>query len=193
MPPEILVDGNNLLHAARDRGFFPLVGRETLVRIIAHWAKQSGTTVTIVFDGPSPASGLARQMAVAGVEVRYSAPLTADDVIVEAVARASRPRELGVVTADRAIRVEASRRKCQCLDTMDFLQQLDEAWRQRPPRPRSDPPAPKNKPPKFDPLAGSAPPPPPTEKPGRASPDDPMYELAEEMDDPDDPFLGRLT
>lgn len=192
MPGEILVDGNNLLHAARDRGFFPLVGRETLVRIIAHWAKQSGTIVTIVFDGPAPASGLARQMAIAGVEVRYSAPRTADDDIVEAVARATRPRELGVVTADRAIRAEATRRKCQCLDITVFLEQLDEAWRQRPPSPRPAPPPP-SKSPKFDPLSGSTSPPPPTEKPGRASPDDPMYELADEMDDPDDPFLGRLT
>ncbi len=124
MQGHVIIDGNNLLHAMHEHAPIAAVGRETLVRIVDEWARRGQDKVTIVFDGPPPRRELARQMDSTRVFVRFSAPATADDVIVDIVHRARQPSTIRVVTSDTAIRHEAKYRRCQHTDSASFVQAL---------------------------------------------------------------------
>ncbi len=124
MTEHLIIDGNNLLHAMHAHAPIPNVGRETLVRLIERWATPRSERVTLVFDGPVPRGGLARQMRSKRMAVRFSAPLTADDVIVELVKTAVYPTALRIVTGDNAIRLEASYRRCVCTGDAEFVREL---------------------------------------------------------------------
>ena len=113
MPQHVIIDGNNLLHAMHAHAPLPAIGRETLVKVIERWAGAREDLVTLVFDGPVPRGGLARQMSSGRIAVRFAAPATADDVIVEMIHHASQPTALVVVTGDTAIRHEARLGACR--------------------------------------------------------------------------------
>jgi len=124
MTPHVIIDGNNLLHAMHAHAPLPAVGRETLVRVVERWARRGTDDVTIVFDGGAPRGGLAMQMASSRLKVRFSAPATADDIIVALIARATDPSALRVVTGDKAVRLEAGYRRCQRTDAAAFVAEL---------------------------------------------------------------------
>ena len=124
MAEHVIIDGNNLLFAMRDHAPLPAVGRETLVKVIERWARQGEDTVTLVFDGAVPAGDLARQMSPSRIKVRFSAPATADDIIVGMIHRARDPATIRVVTGDKAIRHEARIRRCRHLEAVAFVREL---------------------------------------------------------------------
>jgi predicted RNA-binding protein with PIN domain len=124
VPGHTIIDGNNVLHAAHAHAPCPAVGRETLVKIVERWAADREDEVALVFDGPRPREGLARQMTSTRIDVRFSAPVTADDVIVEMIHRAKHPDLLRVVSSDSAIRHEAVFRRCQHVDAKTFVAEL---------------------------------------------------------------------
>ena len=124
MSEHVLIDGNNLLYAMHAHAPIPSVGRETLVRVVERWALRGDDDVTIVFDGPVPHGGLSQQMSSSRIEVRFSAPKTADDIIVDMVQRAGRPDTVRVVTGDTAIRREARLRRCRHTDAAAFVHEL---------------------------------------------------------------------
>src|SRR3990170_305027 len=112
MTLRVLIDGNNLLHTMREHAPIAAVGRETMVRLIGRWSRRTGTAVTLVFDGPAPKGALKKQLSPEGLSVRFSAPATADDLIVAAIHDAEDPTNLRVVTSDTAIRHAAVYRRC---------------------------------------------------------------------------------
>ncbi len=124
MPQHVIIDGNNLLYAMHAHAPVPTVGRETLVKIIEQWALSGNDDVTLVFDGGVPRGGLAQQMASSRITVRFSAPETADDVIVRMVSAAPHPASIRVVTGDKAIRREARYRRCGDTDAVSFVREL---------------------------------------------------------------------
>ncbi len=124
MAGHVIIDGNNLLHTMHACAPLPAVGRETLVKIIDRWARQGDDEVTLVFDGPVPREGLAKQMTSGRITVRFSAPATADDVIVAMIQRAKDPGAVRVVSGDKAIRLEASYRRCLHTDAAGFVAEL---------------------------------------------------------------------
>ncbi len=124
MDEYLVIDGNNLLHALRESGAVPALGRETLVRQLERWAKTAAAKVTLVFDGAPPAGAMARQLSSRILSVRFSAPRTADDLIVEFVRRASDPAMVRVISDDGAIRHEVGLRRCQHVGTGPFIQEL---------------------------------------------------------------------
>lgn len=130
MVERVIIDGNNLLHAMHAEAPLPTIGRETLVKLVERWARRGDDEVTLVFDGAIPREGLARQMASTRIAVRYSAPQTADDVIVAMVHGAKAPGTVRVVTSDTAIRREARHRRCRHTDAVTFIAEL------LPPEPR---------------------------------------------------------
>jgi len=134
MSERVIIDGNNLLHAMREHAPIAAVGRETMVRLIERWSKASGSRVTLVFDGPAPRGGLCKQLSPDGVMVRFSAPATADDIIVAAIEAEKEPTRLRVVTSDTAIRHVAGYRKCSCTATVSFIGELfpDSSTREAP-------------------------------------------------------------
>ncbi len=124
MPEHVIIDGNNLLHSMYEHAPIPHIGRESMVRLIRDWAGQVPHTVTLVFDGPMPKGGLAKQMQPAGIKVLFSAPETADDIIVQMVRAAPDPAQLHVVSSDTAIRYEAGLRRCKHSDSATFITTL---------------------------------------------------------------------
>ncbi len=138
MVEHVIIDGNNLLHTLGEHAPIAAVGRETMVRLIERWGKTSGCEVTLIFDGPAPRGGLSKQLSPQGLTVRFSAPATADDLIVAMIGDVKDATGLRVVTSDKAIRHAAGYRKCRCTDSVSFVGELfpperaSEATRQPP-------------------------------------------------------------
>lgn len=124
MPSHVIIDGNNLLHAMHEHAPIPHVARETMVKIIERWARTHDDDVTLVFDGPTPRGGLAKQMASDRMDVQFSAPVTADDVIVRLIHDARHPDTLRIVSSDTAIRHEARHRRCRDTTVLSFIEEL---------------------------------------------------------------------
>jgi hypothetical protein len=79
---------------------------------------------TLVFDGPAPTRGLKRQLAPEGLDVRFSAPRTADDLIVELIHAAPSPDQVLVVSDDKAILYEARLRGCASASSKWFTEAI---------------------------------------------------------------------
>lgn len=92
-----LLDGNNLIGAARGVARPSESDRQALVAEIADRLRRTRARATIVFDGPAGTSGLGP------LTVRGSGPGGADSEILRAVAEARAPAEMVVVTADREL------------------------------------------------------------------------------------------
>ena len=133
-----LIDGNNLIYAMMEVG--PEVGRQGLVDLLGQWPGP-GQRVCVVFDGPAPPEGLARQIQAGGLEVIYSAGRTGDEIIFERIAADSGPRELTVVSTDREIRAAARRRRCRAVRSENFARQVLAEIRRlnQPPPPQAEP------------------------------------------------------
>jgi len=124
MPRHVIIDGNNLLYAMHAHAPIPSVGRETMVKVIERWARRGQDEVTLVFDGPPPIGGLTKQMASSRIAVRFSAPKSADDIIVSLIHRAKDPGSVRAVSSDTAIRHEAHLRRSVCTDSVAFIAEL---------------------------------------------------------------------
>lgn len=124
MTQHILIDGNNLLYAMHAHAPMPSIGRETMVKVIDRWARKGDAQVTLVFDGPEPPGGLAKQMASNRIKVQFSSPQTADDIIVDMIKRVKNPTSIRVITSDTAIRHEAKHRRCLHTPSVDFVHEI---------------------------------------------------------------------
>lgn len=124
MSNTVIIDGNNLLHAMHQHAPIPQLGRETLVRLLDRWARRGNDEVTLVFDGARPPGGLGRQFSSNRIDVRFSAPETADDVIIRLVERVRYADLVRVVTSDTAIRHATVYRRCKCTDTRTFILEI---------------------------------------------------------------------
>jgi predicted RNA-binding protein with PIN domain len=112
----VLIDGNNLLFAAREADPERPPSRSTLCLRLGQWARRTGEKVAIVFDGPTPTASLARQIGDPDVAVNYSgAGISADKVLTEAIEADSAARLLLVVSSDREIGRAARRRKAKTM------------------------------------------------------------------------------
>ena len=124
MPEHVIIDGNNLLFAMYDHAPLPNVGRETLVRVIEKWAKAGTQEVTLVFDGPEPRGAIGDQLRSPRLDVRFSAPHTADDIIIAMVHETGDPGRIRVVSGDKAIRSEAVSHRCRHVTAIAFVAEL---------------------------------------------------------------------
>ena len=132
MGGHVIIDGNNLLHAMYAHAPMPTVGRETMVRVIEKWARSRPEKITLVFDGPVPAGGMARQMDSTRIIVKFSAPLTADDIIVKMIHKAKNPATIHVISSDTAILKEARYRKCRWTNAVSFVGKVFDDGKDRP-------------------------------------------------------------
>jgi predicted RNA-binding protein with PIN domain len=122
----VVIDGNNLLYAARASGTTELlVGRAMLCDRVGEWAEQRQERVRIVFDGPAPNPALARQIAHRAIEVIYSgAGVSADTVLTQMLDTDSAARRVVVVSSDRAVQHAARRRRARSVRSEDFWARL---------------------------------------------------------------------
>jgi len=118
----VLIDGNNLLHAARRAQTSSLlIGRSMLCQAIGRWAQRRSERVHIVFDGPAPPPGMAAQVAHQAIQVSYSGVgVSADEALMRLLETDSAARRLIVVSSDRQIQRAAQRRRARPLDAETF-------------------------------------------------------------------------
>jgi len=169
MRSQVIIDGNNLLFAMHEHAPGPHIGRVAMAKFIEEWAERSDRDVTLVFDGPRPDGGLGNQMESDRIDVRFSAPETADDIIVRLIHAAGDPTGLHIVSSDKAILYEARLRRCATSDSPAFVQILFD----------------------FEPKAAHPQDPPQPEKPTVVSQEDAaeLMDLLDEDNGPD-PFDG---
>jgi predicted RNA-binding protein with PIN domain len=146
---QLLVDGNNLLHAAshgRDRQPpTALIGR-------LRGAIPAETMVVLVFDGP-PERGIRGERIAGGVTVHYGGRHTADTILVTLVeevamtsSSATATDTLLVVTDDRDLRLALRRRGARTAGTAWLIGRLDRPRLSSPSIANARPP----KPPRID-------------------------------------------
>lgn len=118
----VLVDGNNLMFAARnlDDPDRP-VGRLLLAQTLGQWAEIRGHDVRIVYDGPAPPQPKRQQFEHPSLIVTYSGKgVSADSVLADLIAQSSAPRLLVVVSSDREVQRDARRRKATAVESAAF-------------------------------------------------------------------------
>ena len=127
----ILVDGHNLIGQMTGvRLDDPDDDEQLLIRLRAYRAR-TGKPVVVYFD-----AGMAYQAPTrrshGGIGVRWSGTgQHADDLITRDVSRHPNPRELTVVTSDRALQSQARLRGARIMDAAAFAAELDQPARVR--------------------------------------------------------------
>jgi predicted RNA-binding protein with PIN domain len=133
-----LIDGNNLMHAAAERGL--PADRLGLCEVLAELLLRAGERVAVIFDGPEPSASEARAIDRTGIEVAYSGHKAADRLILAAIGADTAPRRLTVVSTDREIRSAARKRRCRCVTSEDFAVELRRSRNGDPPSDKSSEP-----------------------------------------------------
>jgi len=88
---------------------------------LGQWARRTGEKVSVIFDGPAPTGGLARQISDPDVAVSYSgAGVSADDVLTRTIEADSAARLLLVVSSDREVLRVARRRQARAMRSDEF-------------------------------------------------------------------------
>lgn len=118
----VLIDGNNLLHAAQKaEADSHLVGRSMLCDTLGRWVARRSVAVHVVFDGPAPPAPLAVQIGHPNIQVTYSgAGVSADSVVINILESHSAARRLTVVSTDREIVRVAKRRRATPMRSEEF-------------------------------------------------------------------------
>lgn len=131
----VVIDGNNLLHAARSAETSSLlIGRSMLCDAIGRWAQRRNERVHVVFDGPAPPRPLAGQIGHPAIEVTYSgAGVSADSVLTEILQADSAARRLVVVSSDREIVRAARRRRARSIGAEEFWRTVQRDLSRQPP------------------------------------------------------------
>lgn len=134
----VLIDGNNLLFAARDADPEKPVGRARLCELLGQWSRRVREQTTVIFDGPTPHGELASQIAGREIEVGYSESEKADLLIIARIQSNSAARRLVVVSTDREIARAAKRRRASPMRSDEFWELL-KADLSRPPQAALEP------------------------------------------------------
>lgn len=133
----LLVDGNNLLYAARDAEPDRPPDRSTLCMLLGKWSRRMGDRVHIVFDGPRPAQARFAQISDSEITLEFSGSgIIADVVLIEYISENTAPKRLRVVTSDREIVRAAKKRRARTVGSGEFWIELsrEEPVRQRRPQ-----------------------------------------------------------
>ena len=129
----IFVDGYNLIFAASHRmGGFDIeateAAREKLLGMLAKYRSVKSGKLLVLFDGGAESAGLPRRVFQKGLDVLYSDPdRQADDDIKTTVSHDGNPRDIRVVTSDRAIQNFVKRFGAQVVESRAFLDEMNSA------------------------------------------------------------------
>ena len=129
----LLIDGNNLLHAARllkgrsTREDFDRA-RDALMRMLQGYVSaKRGIKILVVFDGGDPVltPPIRSRPVVHGLPTVFApAGSTADDEILEQIDRSKDPKGVRVVSDDRALRDAAAQRGARPVTAREFLEEM---------------------------------------------------------------------
>jgi hypothetical protein len=94
-------DGNNLIGQSAQRARSDPKTRRAFLQYLSDLAKSGGGRFTVFFDGDDPE----RAVPPRGVQVRYCAPLSADETLCRSVEANRTPAEIIVVSNDHELRI----------------------------------------------------------------------------------------
>jgi predicted RNA-binding protein with PIN domain len=115
-----LIDGNNLLGSWGGPSV-PGDGRAEVVRRVAAFCRERGARATIVFDGAPFRPELGGDQDLGLVSLRFPSPgRDADSVIREILDAAARPRDLLLVSSDKALYSYARTRGASALRVQEW-------------------------------------------------------------------------
>ncbi len=122
-------DGNNLIGLSAARARVDRETRRAFLASLSGYARLRGGRFVVFFDGDDPD----RFIPPPGVQVRYSAPASTDDVIVTGLKEASVPAEIIVVTNDHSLRAGCRAAGAKTLDWSEFLARMKPRFQARKP------------------------------------------------------------
>jgi len=115
------LDGNNLIgQPAAVSSSRPQLQRAFL-SALSEYHKSGGGRFLVYFDGDDPN----RVIPPPGIRVRYSAPLSADDAIIQSLQGIHRPGEVIVVSNDRALQSRCRTAGATVLDWRQFASKME--------------------------------------------------------------------
>ncbi len=124
-----LIDGNNLLGAARDRRLDLPRAEDDLIRALASFSGGKRAGLTVVFDGPAgPRRGAGHASRIGRVKVLYSGTgRSADDAIIAEIERHRNSKDFTLVSSDNKLRSHARHLGCRVMGCSEFAAVLSRA------------------------------------------------------------------
>lgn len=116
------LDGNNLIGRARGRARPGTEDRDALVAELCDRLRRTRARIVLFFDG-----GVGGPSSLGSLTIRASGPGSADDRILEEIARARAPAEITVVTADRDLARRARDAGARTISPDDFWKRFGAA------------------------------------------------------------------
>ncbi|MBN2243232.1 MAG: NYN domain-containing protein [Acidobacteria bacterium] len=114
-------DGNNLIGLSADSARAQPQARASFLAALSAYYKSGGGRFLVYFDGDDPGES----MPPAGVRVRYSAPLSADDAIVGRLHEIRLPAEVIVVSNDRSLQSRCRGAGSRVMDWKQFTLKME--------------------------------------------------------------------
>lgn len=115
-----IFDGNNIIGQSAAQARADPAPRRAFLDLLGRCAAGRRAKLIVFFDGDLAE----RTLPPRGVQVRFSAPLSSDQAILDAVAGARRPAELVVVTNDRALATRCRQAGARAMDWSEFASRL---------------------------------------------------------------------
>jgi predicted RNA-binding protein with PIN domain len=110
-------DGNNLIGQSAVAAGSDTRVRDAFLSTLSNYRKAGGGRFLVYFDGDDPD----RAAPPPGIEIRYSAPLSADKVIVQRLKEIRNPSEIIVVSNDRELKSLCRRRGAATMTWHEFV------------------------------------------------------------------------
>jgi len=113
-------DGNNLIGQSAARARADAEMREAFLSKLSSLHRSGGGRFLVYFDGDDPD----RRATPPGVSVRYSAPASSDDAILNRLKEIQRPAEVIVVTNDRALMARCRNGGAKAINWEEFITKM---------------------------------------------------------------------
>ncbi len=122
----VLIDGHNLIGKLPDISLSDRDDETKLLRRIQQYRARTGRRVTVFFDSGMVYKPGSRRK-VGGITIRYAPHgVTADTLIINQLRRERNPKEVLVVTSDRAIQRAARLARVEVVSSSAFAQTLSD-------------------------------------------------------------------
>jgi len=127
----VLIDGHNLIGQMPDIHLGDPDDEEQLLRRLRTYQARTGQQLEVYFDPGLTYQSPARR-AWPGITVHQAGSgQRADDLIVQAIVQHRNPRQLVIVTSDRAVQQVARHRQARVVDAAGFVTELRQARRRK--------------------------------------------------------------
>lgn len=129
-------DGNNLIGQSASAARADSKVREAFLSTLSSYHRSGGGRFLVHFDGDDPL----RSAMPTGVSIRYSAPLSTDEAIVNRLREIQRPREVIVVTNDRALMMRCRNEGAAAITWQEFVSKMESRSDRNPARSNKEKP-----------------------------------------------------